>query len=154
MILAIDPSINNIGWAFGAGELPAESGVIRTKGSCDPEKLEDLAIELRDVLDRAKIEAAGVLSVAVEVPEGFTYGRSTRNGKALNARSLMTLSRAIGAILLTLRKHDCAILEVPASWKGMAGKKMVQAVTGKTNHNEADAVLLYRWFWGRQGAGR
>ena len=151
MLIAIDPSINETGWAFGAGEFPAASGVIRTKGKTDAERLRDLVVELSDVIGRCLESADGVESVkaVVEVPEGFTYGRSSRNGKAMNARSLMTLSRAIGVILETCQRNHLDVEEIPASWKGMAGKKSVQAITGKTNHNEADAVMLNRWRWFR-----
>lgn len=146
MILAIDPSINETGWAYGTGDLHKDSGVIRTRGTTDAEKLNDLAVELQDVFYRAEECASGLpVKLSVEVPEGFTYGRSSRNGKSLNARSLMTLSRAIGVVLFLGKKYGFDVVEVPASWKGMVGKRTVQAMTGCTNHNEADAVMLYRW---------
>ena len=152
MFLTIDPSINETGWAYGTGDIPKESGVIRTKGDTDADKLHDLYLELMDIMDRCLECGADPSSIiaVVEVPESFTYGRSARNGKTLNASSMMKLSRAIGVILHTCKKNHLQVEEVPASWKGMAGKKTVQAITGKTNHNEADAVMLYRWYAGRQ----
>lgn len=156
MLIAIDPSINETGWAFGDGELPAASGVIRTKGGTDADKLQDLHVELMDVIGRCletlpEWVKVPDIRVVVEVPESFTYGRSCRHGKAMNAASLMKLSRAIGVILQTCRKNHARVEEAPASWKAGAGKRQVQAMTGCSNHNEADAVMLYRWAFFRQG---
>jgi len=140
-ILAIDPSINETGWAFGHADEPFESGVIRTRGKTDAEKLYDLEIELREILDRS-----APMSAVVEIPHNFSHRKaSSARGKPLNAASMAKLNRAVGVILCVLQRNTIAIEELPPDWKGFVGKKLAQGITGKKNHNEADAILMYRY---------
>ena len=142
-VIAIDPSINETGWAYEGpdGEV---SGVIRSRGDRTGLKLLDISDKLEAVLKEAK----NVDEAVVEVAEGFTYGRSRnrRTGKPLNIESLMKLNKAIGVILLVLEEWGIKIVEIGATqWKAGLNKKLGKIITRKTNHNEADALMLLRW---------
>lgn len=144
-ILSLDPSINETGWALGCGPEPQFSGVIKTKGQSHTEKLTCLRNGLREILGKKEHPIA--LRALIETPEGFTYARSAGwAGKGLNQKSLMILSRAIGVLAVECSEWGMSVTEIPPTWKTGVNKALAKGLTGKTNHNEADAVLLYRWY--------
>lgn len=134
--IAIDPSINEVGWATDSG-----SGVIRSKGDGDIKKIASICEKLLTVLETVEPGTA-----IVEVPGSFTYSRSERGGKAMNTDSMGKLNRATGAIIAVLILDGVEVITVAADqWKGKLGKGQARMITGKKNHNEADAVLLLGW---------
>ena len=145
-IIAIDPSINETGWAC-ADQNVQFSGVIKTKGKIETEKIRDLCIELSLIIQKHDIQ-----EVIVEIAEGFTYQRSANMyGKAMNAGSMYKNGMAAGAILALTGMSNIKMETVGATfWKGKMGKKMAMMMTQKTNNNEADAIMLLRWYLARR----
>jgi len=142
VIIAIDPSINETGWAVGDGGGIVESGVIRTRpaGKSVPKRL----VLLRDCIIGIRNRHVCTDAV-VEVPGSFTYARSARGGKPLNAAAIAKLNMAIGVVFISV--DGCTIHEVVASqWKGKMNKEQANLITGKSNNNESDAILLLQWF--------
>lgn len=146
MIIAVDPSLNFTGWACTDQNVQF-SGVIRTKGKTETEKIRDLCIELSLI-----IQKHGVQEAIVEIAEGFTYQRSANMyGKAKNAGSMYKNGMAAGAILALMGMSNIKTETVGATfWKGKMGKKMAMMMTQKTNNNEADAIMLLRWYLARR----
>ena len=148
MILAIDPSINNTGWALlDAGKI-SQWGVIKTskKGSI-VERLSELYEGIASILNG---EVPGTIKKAfVEVPGGFSYQRSSgASGNPLNMQSLLTLSEAVGCICTVLTRHGIEVMRVLATqWKAKRTKELEQSIASsivgrKVTHDEADAILL------------
>ena len=92
------------------------------------------------------------ITAIIEVAEGFTYGRSSNyHGKSKNQRALYINAKAVGAITGQLVVRDIQVIEIGATfWKGKMNKKMGQMITQKSNNNEADAIMLLRW-WIQRG---
>jgi len=146
-VIALDPSLNETGWAVRSDLGYELSGVFRTHGENDSEKLFELCQGLDAVLAETSPERA-----IVEVAEGFTYSRSfsVRSGKAKNARSIYKNGKAVGAIIGLLMMRGVEVVEIGATfWKGKLTKKLSMAISGKANHNESDALLFLRWYWAR-----
>ena len=145
-IIAIDPSINEAGWACTDQDIQL-SGVIKTKGKTETEKIRDLCIELSIIIQKHDIQ-----EVIVEIAEGFTYQRSANiYGKAMNAGSMYKNGMASGAIIALMGMSNIKTETVGATfWKGKMGKKMAMMITQKTNNNEADAIMLLRWYLARR----
>lgn len=142
MLISIDPSINDTGWAVGENGKIVESGVIKTGGSnfsvaSRLQKLHESIIHIR-----ARHVCSGAV---VEVPGSFTYARSAHGQKPLNAPAMAKLNMAVGAVLVSLA--GCKIHTVIASeWKGSMTKEMSCRLAGVKDHNEADGINLLRWF--------
>lgn len=142
MILAVDPSINETGWAVGDGGGIVESGVIKTGGAS--KSISARLVLLRDSIVGIRNRHICVDAV-IEVPGTFTYARSARGQKPLNAAAIAKLNMAIGVVYLSVA--GCSIHEVIASqWKGKLTKEAACRLTGEKNHNIADAILLLQWF--------
>ena len=147
MILAVDPSINNTGWAVVDSGQIKDVGVIKVKGS-DVKRIYDLGEAITRLLMLNEIDVA-----VVEIPEAFSYNRSTSawTGKGLNQKSLQKLNWAIGAITYALRRWDVEVILISATkWKGRRTKKLDKAVAEQVvgrslSADEADAVLLALW---------
>ena len=145
--LTLDPSINETGWATDA-QAGGASGVIKTHGKTDAEKLLSLSEGLQTLCVSFQPHV-----VVVEVPAAFTYTRSQNkwSGKGMNTEALLKLSRAVGVCLLIAKANAREVIEIKAhEWKGRAGKDVARLITGKKNHNEADAVMLLQWFNARR----
>ena len=154
MIIAVDPSINQTGWAYNLNGKEI-SGVIKTKGNSDPEKIRDLIFKLSAVMKElysARLLDSTQIQAVVEIAEGFGYARSTNHyGKQQNVRALLKNAKATGAIIGQLTIRDIQVVEIGATfWKGKMNKKMGQMITQKSNNNEADAIMLLRW-WIQRG---
>ena len=145
-IIAIDPSLNQTGWACISQNVQL-SGVIKTKGKTETEKIRDLYIELSIIIQKHDVQEA-----IIEIAEGFTYHRSANMcGKALNAGSMYKNGMAAGAILALMGMSNIKTETVGATFlKGKMGKKMAMMITQKTNNNEADAIMLLRWYLARR----
>lgn len=137
-LIAIDPSINNIGYAIWRDGNCIHSGTIHTKGETDVEKLESLWPPF------AYLKVNDLKTLVIETPDGWT-----RNGT--NVRSLMKLCKAIGYIEGYLVALE--IIEVPVSeWKGRQPAAEIimaaKALTGKAkiSEHEAHAVCLGYWY--------
>ena len=142
MIIALDPSINNTGYAVGDNGKVIESGVIKTGGSkiSVAERLQKLHHHLIAIRARHTCTDA-----VVEVPGSFTYARSAHGQKPLNAAAIAKLNMAIGAVLVSLA--GCKVHLVEASkWKGNMGKETAKRLAKVNDDNEADALLLLKWF--------
>ena len=153
VFIALDPSINETGYAWTVnGDLAAvTSGVIRTRGDNEAMKIISLGVELETILKTPKapglVDPGGV--AVVEVGEGFTYDRSQGRGnkKTLNAHAMYKNGQAAGALVAVLGLNGFIVETVGATeWKGRTNKKMSKLITGAKNHNEADAILLLRYY--------
>ena len=157
MILALDPSLNHIGWAIIEDGKVDDSGVINIKGDTLVEKLSTIRVELW-----TRFKGTGVADTVVEIPGKITYARSARGGKALNTDSMHKLCMATGVIIAELSRLGYEVeTAVADEWKRnfsrrqfAAGKDFFLAaakqITGreiKTDH-EADAICL-GWWWGK-----
>lgn len=161
MIIAIDPSINHVGWARTGGKADGwQSGVLKVKG----DRVQDKLTHISQLLIGEFAERGPGTSV-IEIPGKITYQRSSKYGKALNAESIHKLCYAVGAICPTMSDLGLKVETVIADeWKRSfsrsqfaAGKDffMVAAaqIAGrpvKTDH-EADAVCLAWWWQATQG---
>jgi len=145
-IIAIDPSIVQCGWciAFEGGEV---AGLIKPIGETLAERLQSLAVEQKKVcLAHVPFPEKAI----VELPSAFTYARSQgQYGKSLNADSLQKLNLAIGVIFGTLHALSIPVEFIPVLWKGKMTKGLAQTITGEKNHNVADAILLARYYLGK-----
>ncbi|HDO26096.1 MAG TPA: hypothetical protein ENG95_05600 [Nitrospirae bacterium] len=157
MIIAIDPSINETGWACQGIKGEISSGVIKTIGNTEAKKIQDLCTQLGGALTNIQTGTGECFTeVVIEVAEGFTYARSAdRQGKAKNAGSMYKNGMAVGAIIALFGIMQVQVIQVGATaWKGKLGKKHSMAYMGKSNHNEADALMLLRWYLaGLRGRG-
>jgi Holliday junction resolvasome RuvABC endonuclease subunit len=161
MIIAIDPSINHVGWARTGGKADAwQSGVLKVKG----ERVQDKLQHIRQLLVG---EFSGRIpgTAVIEIPGKITYQRSTRYGKALNAEAIHKLCYAVGAICPTMADLGLVVeTAIADQWKRSfcrsqfaAGKDYfmvtAQQITGRpvrTDH-EADAICLAWWWQATQG---
>lgn len=142
MIISFDPSINVTGWAVGERGQITESGVIKTGGHkiSVPARLQKLHESIIHIRTRHVC-----IDAVVEVPGSFTYARSARGQKSLNAASIALLNQAVGVVLVSL--SGCKIhLVVANEWKGKMTKEMSCRAAGVKDHNEADAINLLKWF--------
>ncbi len=143
--IAIDPSINNIGWAV-EWQGKVFSGAIETKGVEIEEKLCSLRGLLRSVLLSPAYPLPSLAVVEQPAPYAFKRSTSETSGKGLNNASLQKLNIALGAIISTLCEVNIREIKlIPVAWKGKMNKKMAMALTGAKNHNTADAILLLRY---------
>jgi Holliday junction resolvasome RuvABC endonuclease subunit len=145
MMIAIDPSIDNTGYALYDERGQEVSGVIRTKGSDHAEKL----IYLRRAIGEIIAEYYHIKTAFVEAPlEGFSYNKysSEDSGKSKNIEGLVVNGMAVGVILASLSDRGVKqIYEIlPTEWKGGLSKGMAMSQTGKKSHDEADALMLLR----------
>ena len=137
--LSLDPSINTTGFAVSrAGEI-ISSGVIKTKGKTDAEKLHSLFAQLQNLHEKHNFS-----EVVLEVTDYLVYNnRKSITGKPLNIKSLCKLNKAIGIIELFCVLNQIKLTELtPKQWKRNLPKSVVCALVQKKNHNEAEAVLL------------
>lgn len=148
MILAIDPSINNTGWAIYRSGGLFLSGVVKTQGETVVEKLQSLYHQVRNEALCHDIKKA-----IIEIPGSFSYARSTgRYGKALNQSAIGKLNMAIGVIMLACAEWKVEVDTVEAHvWKTRRSKKLdtsiARSLTGKkVLADEADAILLGMWY--------
>ena len=159
MLLAIDPSLNHVGWAIIEDGKVDESGVINVRGENIPDKLSDIRLALA-----TKFRERDFSAVVVEVPGKITYARSTRGGKALNQDSMFKLCMATGVIIAETSRLGYEVeTAVADEWKRnfsrrqfaagkdffMAAAKQIVGRAIKTDH-EADAICL-GWWWEKVG---
>ena len=142
IIVAFDPGINETGFAVLDGQ-DTHSGVIRANG--------DDAQRIRQIAERAYAMLKPKCMVIIETPSAFTYNRSSRGGKTLNAGSMAKVNWVVGALVAVAGFHGCQIYMIsPQEWKGNQPKEVTQMQTGIKNHNESDALMLAQW-WVRIG---
>lgn len=153
MIIAIDSSINNVGYAMGENGKILASGVIRSKGE-GWSRLYELAEGLKREIGRKDLPI--VRTAIVEIPGTFAYARSADNaGKGLNQAAMQKLNIACGALILTLQCWGAEVETIQAhEWKGSGKtarpKKLDQMLAAqhigrKCGNDEADAVMLCVW---------
>lgn len=140
ILLALDPSIRSMGWAQFRDCVIQGSGVIRTQGSDDLARIGSITDSVL-----ALIPDGG--TVVIEVPPAFTFARSTRGGKPMNAASLQKLNWVVGAVVAAARARGVPIHAVsPADWKGRRSKAWDKTIAGKKSTDEADAIGIGRWW--------
>jgi len=137
-IVAIDPSINNIGIAIDHdGKLNCFT--IHSKGRTDIEKARYIANKIIENF----VFSIGHYDIYLETPDSWT-----RSGK--NVQSLMKLSMSIGAIIGALRDFDIHCIPV-SKWKGTEHKmtpelfKAMYPDWPAINEHERDAVGLLNY---------
>ena len=138
--LSLDPSINTTGFAISKNEKIITSGVIRTRGKTDAEKLHSLFVKLQSLNKKYNFS-----EVILEVTDFYIYQnrKNPITGKPLNIKSLCKLNKAIGIIELFCSLHQIKLTELtPGQWKRNLPKSVICSLTKIKNHNEAEAVLL------------
>lgn len=146
MILTVDPSIGNVGYAVWTDEGNlVKYGLIKT----DPKK--HIAARLQEISEDIYNICKGnrIKTLVMEQPPYYT-----KKGK--NVSSLMKLSHAFGAIEASfyLSGGELAINVEPNSWKGNGTKKeatqtlvkSVYKVTG-VRHDVFDAIGIGHWYF-------
>ncbi len=121
-VIGIDPGITATGYGLIEGTQVLDTGVIRPSARLSlPEKLYYIFLNLKEILDRWRPDAA--------VIEEVIYHR--------NVRSALSLGAARGAVLVALRMADVEIYEVsPTAVKlavtgnGRASKEQVAFMIG------------------------
>ena len=145
IVLSIDPSIRNTGWAQFRGGEKQGSGVIRTQGTDDFARIRSIVGAVMLLIP------SGGCDVVIEVPPAFTYARSARGAKGLNAGSMQKLNWVVGAICTAAALRCSRVHPVsPAEWKGCRSKAWDKAISGKRSSDEADAIGIGEW-WLRIG---
>lgn len=113
-LLAIDPSINSLGWARFENEVLVGAGVVTAKATIAPVYLRAAAIaeRLRLVVDTAD-------QVWCEWPQIYQRGGGRTKG---DPNDLLGLAAVCGAIAASeISTHFRAV--TPAQWKGQLGKE-------------------------------
>lgn len=152
MIIAIDPSLNNTGYAIYQDSRLIQSGVIRPQGKEELPKLRNLAHILKTILGHGGLPQQ-IRSAIVEYPANFTYSKVKSGQKSLNIKDMYKLNRATGVIISVLNQWGILIETIEANkWKAGRAKGIDKAVAGNIasweikNDNEADAIVLGQWF--------
>ena len=153
--IALDPSLNHIGWAIIEDGKVDSSGVINIKGDDLVDKLNGIRSELL-----ARFANPDFPLCVVEIPGKITYARSTRGGKALNQDAIHKLCMATGVIIAEMFRLGYGVeTAIADEWKRnfsrrqfaagkdffMAAAKQIAGREIKTDH-EADAICL-GWWW-------
>lgn len=146
MILSIDPSIGNVGFAVWSpdGNL-LKYGLIKTSPKKNiASRLHEISSEIHEICSTNRIR-----TLVIEQPPYFTR-------KNTNVESLMKLSHAFGAIesAFYLSGGELAINVEPNSWKGRGTKKTqtqflvksIYHITG-VRHDVYDAIGIGHWYF-------
>lgn len=143
MHIAIDPSINNVGWAIFDQDKYSESGKITSQGDAENSKIHFIGDSLDVILQRRKPDYA-----VVEIPASFTYSKAAVFGKSLNQSAMNKLSMATGAIIYVCEVNQVPVRMVHANeWKAGRPKDMDKMLAKgytdkKITDHEADAIML------------
>ena len=146
-VLAIDPGMGQTGYCYEMGDQEV-SGVIKTnqKESHDP-RINKIVTDLRAIL---MFDAAGPFEeLVIEFPVFTFSNKKFANNKPKNADSLLLLSQVVGAIRSMATQEGLIVRPIPSTWNQL-NKKQATDRAGVKNHNEADAILLFRW-WEERG---
>ena len=156
-ILAIDPSIRTVGWAYEGENMGF--GTIKTEGT-GFNRLSHIRREILELIDCCNPEYA-----VVELPPHYTYRRSNKGGTSANMKSIQLLNMAFGVILEPLMKY-CASVDTPLpeeykprQTRGrmivcMTAKEVMQSVKLQISNdiscNEHEAHAIYMLLWKKQ----
>jgi len=138
--LAIDPSINTVGWAVEEDTI--RFGTIKVKGVDIPERIKRI-VQLLDEKVEGRFD-----EILIEMPGPFGSYKSLGS---FSSTSLFKLSFATGAIVLWATGRSDNVKLVPvATWKGQLPKHVVYERIKrdypdvKSDH-EADAIGILLW---------
>ena len=146
-ILAIDPSINNIGiviYQIKQNTTSIETILIKTKGDTSAKKIFYLTEQLENLLRNNKVDVA-----VIEEPPKFIRRRGWKN---LNTSSIMKLSMAYGCILSVLSRWGIPVEFIPAGKLATKNKarlylEQVKHIdTSQMSEHEVDALMLVDWY--------
>lgn len=155
-ILAIDCSINNIGWCLWDGTM--KFGTFKSKGNNEYEKLTSITQFITESIKEHQPTHA-----VVEKPPVYTYARSTSKwtGKGLNASAIQKLNWSYGAILTALSlygiptdtplpeeykpKYNRGRMVICMSYHDIRQILDAQFKDLKCNEHEAHAIYLCLW---------
>lgn len=158
-IIAIDPSINEIGVCVYIPD-PAPAGyrvlTVKTQAGLPGQKLKEIRRDLFTVVPETKTIAL------IEQPPAFTYNRSSKySGKSLNQAAIQKLNWSFG-VILELMTECCDMVELflPNEYKGKMTVSLIQELVShypfvhkKLNEHESHAVYLCEWWRHRQKTG-
>jgi Holliday junction resolvasome RuvABC endonuclease subunit len=162
-LLAIDPSINETGWAVAEGQNIVASGVLRAVKHENNQTLPSRILACAERLDKLIKEHEGLGLIVIEISGKLTYQRyrnQTRGqGIDLKGDSLHKLSMAVGAYVIMASLNGIPVVAVEAiRWKSFYRdgrkmpdkedmKRMASQLTGIkiTDHNQADAIVMGSW---------
>lgn len=142
-IFAADPSINFIGWAIASDGKLLKSGLIKSVGSTDADRLHSIHSQVIEILFNEKIDRAYV--------ERMTWVK-LRGGKNLNVSSIVKMAKACGVIELVLCDYEIPIFEPSRSLarkeRAMVGAKAIlgsyslsEVKSKKLTTHEAEAIV-------------
>lgn len=146
MLLTIDPSISDLGWAVGQenGNLN-DFGHFRTYSEWSLERrVQTIQEEIQNLVDEWDVDL-----IIYEWPEAFRYSHGTQG-----VQTFLRMGLAFGAFL-TIR--DIEFEQVtPREWKGQQKKEETKLLVNNRydvdikNSNSADAVGLYDYWVGKK----
>lgn len=149
-ILSLDPSLNNLGYAFFEWKKLMGHGVIKSKGDTLPEKL----VSLTSRFSLPEFEAVACLDIVViEMAPKISYGRSSRNGMPLNMKEMAKLHMATGVLIHHFASKGISVRMVDVlEWKGRQKKETtIENVKyfyklEKVSDHVADAIMIGHWY--------
>lgn len=160
VLLAVDPSTRNMGWAVVKLDDTSrtgryvKSGVLRMKKDLDGDVDGEASLEwvarvdevVKFVMDKAT--SVGADEVYIEMPS--TYGGG-KGGVASNSGAVMKLAFCVAAVRGALIAGGFTAVLLPVvKWKGTLPKTVTQLRVKKHwgvigDHNEIDAVGMLDW---------
>lgn len=154
-VLAIDPSIRHMGWAYFRRGILTQSGVVHT-----PRQEKDWLARLDNSLDQMRAIAhkcKPISKVILEMPSIWSARSPSLSSRSLVAENSSALLK-LQAIVFSLRewfltKSVPTFLFTPQQWKGQTPKAItkqrmtqIYGIPPDTNHNESDAIGLAHWY--------
>ena len=151
MIIPIDPSINNIGYAAIDKSRVIKSGTIKSMGTEIADRLASIHTQLATELINIPYCSVEDVHYVIEIPPPFQFGRV---GKGGNADAMRKLNLATGVIIALCQILACetgnVMLVESTEWKDRRSKEVDKIsashyVDHKLTDHEADAIMLGLW---------
>lgn len=156
IVLSIDSSISNIGWAVLDDTETVGSKMLKGSGTLKIPNLK-MASKAKKIMDgiTSLIDQYDTEVAVIERPMSFTYARTSRYTRSLNQSAMAKNNIAVGIISATCIGRGLETHYMSAQdWKGKQPKEVtIQAVNilfgttiTKSKHDEADAIKMGQVF--------
>lgn len=151
-ILSLDPGSVQTGYAFDDSAARIHSGVLKApQGWARWKRIASIRDQLRDLI-RKDNRTAGFDAIVIEIPGNKAYARN-RGRAHKNIHAISVIGMVIGALALEARDNGLEVYEADAAeWTCSVDKDTRKLIASQdsgrkiTNDNEADAIVLLRWF--------
>lgn len=163
-ILALDPSILHLGWAymhchFTIGSAVSTIVILDSGTIITPEEYKDVNLVKRIYFNLEMLNSLDldVDNVIIEQPENWGAYKSMASSRSGSLLKLELLTGAIVGYTLALLEDPTAVVLVPVSkWKGQLPKHVTQKRMEKKynckfgTNDESDAVGIGDWYLSQQ----